>query len=109
MAEDALEGEGDQEEEQAAEKARIEDRLECIGLRVLQFACIADGRLEAVGGPGRDIETSEKERPAAVAPGTVGSRVGSRRRQQIGDVGHVDLAAEDREQADNKKRHEDYD
>ena len=73
VAEHALEGEGDEEEEQAAQKAGIEDRLEGVGLRVLEFAGVADGRFEAVGRPGRDEQA---------ARGTASSRHCSRCRRR---------------------------
>jgi hypothetical protein len=106
MAENALERERDQEEEQDAQKAGIEDRLECIPLRILEFARVADRGLEAVGRPCCDVETAEEQGPAADRPHAIDAGIGCRRRHEAGDVGAVDIARDDRVDADQQQRHE---
>ena len=85
-AQNTLERERDQEEEHAAQKARIEDRPERVGLGVLQFAGVADRGFEAVGRPGGDIEAAEEQRPAADVPGAIHAGIGGGGRHQVGDV-----------------------
>ena len=49
VTQNTLERERHEEEEQAAQKTRIEDRLEGVGLRVFQFTGVTNGGFKAVG------------------------------------------------------------
>ena len=77
--EHALEGERNEDEQQQAEKTGIEDRLERIGLGILELARVADGRFEAVGRPCGDEHAAEHERPARNVPRSGIRGIGVRR------------------------------
>ena len=109
LTQHTLEGEGYDEEEQAAEQAGIEDRLEGIGLRIPELARIAHRGLKTVGGPGGDIEAPEEERPAAQRPGTINAGIKAGRRHERRDIGQIDLAHEDRQYADDQQGNENND
>ena len=76
-AEHALEGERHQDEEQHAQQAGIEDRLEGVGARVLELRGVADGGLEAVGRPRGDEHAAEHQRPAGNVPRAGLRRIGA--------------------------------
>ena len=66
--ESALEGQRHEDENGEADEAGIEDGLERIAFRILELPRVADRRLEPVGGPGRDEETSKDENPTRLVP-----------------------------------------
>ena len=93
-----------------AQQPGIEDRLEGIGLRILEFARVANRRFEAVGRPGGQKHAAGDRCPARQVPGAldhVAVRVVPNRneRQEIGldhvpgDQGHDS----DQEQRDHRR------
>mmetsp|Transcript_105075 Transcript_105075/g.322070 ORF Transcript_105075/g.322070 Transcript_105075/m.322070 type:complete len:227 (+) Transcript_105075:744-1424(+) len=66
-----LESQRDEQEESHAREAGRQNRLHCVPGRVLQFARVADGRLERVGGPSRHVHGTHDERPASHIPSAI--------------------------------------
>ena len=71
QAEKALEGERHERIDQHAQQAGVEDRLERIGLGVLEFPRVAHRRFEAVRGPGREEHAAGNQSPAGAIPGPI--------------------------------------
>ena len=107
QAEHALEGEGHQDEQQHAEQAGIEDRLERVGAGVLELRGVADRGLETVGRPCGDEHAAKHQRPAGDVPRAGLRRIGGGQRHQRRKIRPVDLAGEDRHDADDQHRDDD--
>ena len=103
-AENALEGEGNGNEENDAQNAGIEDGLKGIRLWVDEFAGVANGRFKAISRPSRDIKTAQEQRPAVNVPRAVFSRRQSRRRNEMGEIIPMHFAGQNRQNADRHKR-----
>ena len=106
LAQHALEGEGDQEVEHAAQQARVEDSPERIGLGVLEFRGIAHSGFKPVGRPCRDIQAPQEQGPAAIVPGAIHAGISGGGGQQAHDVGAVNRTGQDRDQAHQKQGNE---
>ena len=106
LTQHALEGEGDQEVEHAAQQARIEYSPERIGLGVLEFRGVAHSGFKPVGRPCRDVQATQEQGPAAIVPCAIHAGIRGCGGQQAHDIGAVNRTGQDRDQSHQQQRHQ---